>query len=89
MPKIQECKQGNFIYLPKEYVQLLAWGKGDVITCYPDSLNKQTLILRKVIDAKDIPKKKAVPIVNAPTPRPQGLQWEKKLMPTRFPITQF
>jgi hypothetical protein len=79
MPKIQECKQGNFIYLPKEYMQLLSWGKGDVITCYPDSQNKQTLILRKVVDAKDIQKNKPAPIINAPTPRPQGLLWENKI----------
>ena len=79
MPKIQECKQGNFIYLPKEYMQLLAWGKGDVITCFPDSQNKQTLILRKVIDAKDIPKKN-IPIINVPAPRPQPIQYQRPLM---------
>ena len=52
MPKIQQSKQGNFIYLPKGYMQLLGWGKGDTCAIFPDRSAKQTLILQKTLDAK-------------------------------------
>jgi hypothetical protein len=51
MPKIQQTKNGLFVYLPKSYTQLLSWNKGDVLTIYPDNQNKQTLIIKKVINA--------------------------------------
>jgi hypothetical protein len=81
MPKIQKTKQGLFVYLPKEYMQLLAWNKGDTLACYPDRSAKQTLVLQKTLDAttKEVmqgvnPVRDAPPIkieVTAPTqPRP-------------------
>lgn len=51
MPKIQKTKQGLFIYLPKEYTQLLGWNKGDTCAIYPDRQAKATLILSKTLDA--------------------------------------
>lgn len=48
MPKIQETKNGLFVYLPKQYTQLLAWEKGDLLAIYPDNKETQTLILRKI-----------------------------------------
>jgi len=51
MPKIQQTKQGLFVYLPKEYMQLLNWNKGDTLACFPDRTAKQTLVLQKTLDA--------------------------------------
>jgi bifunctional DNA-binding transcriptional regulator/antitoxin component of YhaV-PrlF toxin-antitoxin module len=51
MPKIQKTKQGLFVYLPKEYMQLLNWNKGDTLACYPDRSAKQTLVMQKTLDA--------------------------------------
>lgn len=56
MPKIQQTKNGLFVYLPKSYTQLLSWNKGDVLTIYPDNQNKQTLIIKKVISATETKK---------------------------------
>jgi hypothetical protein len=55
MPKIQKTKQGLFVYLPKEYMQLLNWNKGDTLACFPDRSAKQTLVMQKTLDAQ--PKK--------------------------------
>lgn len=51
MPKIQKTKQGLFVYLPKEYMQLLNWNKGDTLACFPDRSAKQTLVMQKTLDA--------------------------------------
>jgi len=51
MPKIQKTKQGLFVYLPKEYMQLLNWHKGDTLACFPDRSAKQTLVMQKTLDA--------------------------------------
>lgn len=57
MPKIQESINGKFVYLPKAFTTLLEWNKGDTLAIYPSNTEKGTLIMRKVIDAKDIAKK--------------------------------
>ena len=51
MPKIQKTKQGLFVYLPKEYMRLLKWNKGDILACFPDRSAKQTLVMQKTLDA--------------------------------------
>ena len=57
MPKIQETKNGLFLYLPKQYTQLLAWKKGDILAIYPDNKETQTLIIRKIKNAEPKEKK--------------------------------
>ena len=77
MSKIQETKNGLFVYLPKNFTQLLAWKKGDVLSIYPDNQNKQTLIMKKVMEAESKPQPtNNIVINNTPhtqtfTPKPQ------------------
>jgi len=62
MPKIQKTKQGLFVYLPKEYMQLLNWNKGDTLAIFPDRSAKQTLVMQKTLDATS---KEIIQSVNA------------------------
>ncbi len=82
MPKIQKTKQGLFVYLPKEYMQLLNWNKGDTLACFPDRSAKQTLVMQKTLDAvtkevmqgvnatREAPPVK-IELTQAPRPQPQ------------------
>jgi hypothetical protein len=57
MPKIQETRNGMFIYLPKSFTSLMKWKKGDTITIFPDTRTEGTLLMKKTISAEDLPKK--------------------------------
>lgn len=57
MPKIQSTTNGLYINLPREYMQLLNWKKSDTLTIYPSTEEKQALIIKKILDANDTPKK--------------------------------
>lgn len=84
MPKIQKTKQGLFLYLPKQYCELLKWNKGDSLAIFPDRSANQTLILQKTLDAttKEIvqsvnPVRDAPPVkleISQATPQPRPIQ---------------
>jgi bifunctional DNA-binding transcriptional regulator/antitoxin component of YhaV-PrlF toxin-antitoxin module len=78
MPKIQETKQGKFIYLPKEFTQLMNWNKGDTLAIFPDRSAKQTLVMQKTIDASET-------TTRSPKPRPiQQPQQQARPEPPRI-----
>jgi hypothetical protein len=78
MPKIQQTQNGLFIYLPKQFTTLLKWKKGDVITIFPDTRQDATLLMKKTINAEDLPKKEKKPktitnILRETTPHTQTM----------------
>lgn len=71
MPKIQETKQGKFIYLPKEFTQLMNWNKGDTLAIFPDRSAKQTLVMQKTLDASETTTRSPKPKpIQQPRPEP-------------------
>lgn len=46
MPKIQENKNRFFVTIPKDYIKLAGWKKGEEVAIYP--LEKGKLIIQKV-----------------------------------------
>jgi len=43
--KLQECKARYFVSVPKDYVKLLGWKKGDTIIAIPE---EKGLLLKKL-----------------------------------------
>lgn len=93
MPKIQQSKQGKFIYLPKAYMQLLGWNKGDTCAIFPDRTAKQTLVLQKTLDAKTLEPQQSVNAIREAPPlkievsQTQAPQ-QARPQPTTTPRTQ-
>ena len=85
MPKIQETQNGMFVYLPKAFTTLLEWNKGDTLIIYPSNTEKGTLIMRKTINAKDLPtKQKPQTITNITTetrPHTQTINIQPRISP--------